>query len=516
MSVVVDSEPLRPMSVAEFGAFVRRHKAHRRAEAKWGSVAINEAEGASLLLLLEDQDTGALADGGWLSRLESLVRLEARIAALKATAIAAYDDSVKGISADLGHDRPEPGDRDSVAGERRWHGGVMRSVSDEIGLVLQVHRSAATRRIPQSWHLVRSYPATHAALAAGELTERAAFAIVDELNVLGDESKVRAVEARVLAWARTYSLQRIRQIARREVAKADPDASERCRRRAMRDRQITLQSSEFGAADLILSHDGVLSAKVMKRLSEAAIKFRRAGDERTMDQLRADIAINRLLGIPDHTANASTSDQGHTGTPTAGTSGGTRASGSNADANSGAGGGGVSGSGADRCGSAEADVVIHATAEELRALLADCRGTGGEVYSPDWLGPLPQAALRDAISRALRGASATGRLRVHLTDQPPDSDPDRYVPSRALDQWVRDRDRRCQFPGCNRPASYTDIDHRTAFSAGGRTTAANLHCLCRHHHRLKHRGGWKLERTDDGTCWISPTGRRYQVDDNDP
>ncbi|WP_133805855.1 HNH endonuclease signature motif containing protein, partial [Kribbella caucasensis] len=103
------------------------------------------------------------------------------------------------------------------------------------------------------------------------------------------------------------------------------------------------------------------------------------------------------------------------------------------------------------------------------------------------------------------------RLDIRVTDQPPASDPNRYTPSAALDRYVRLRDRTCRFPGCNRPAEFTDLDHRIAFTAGGRTTADNLQCLCRHHHRLKHEGGWKIHQHPDGThTWISPTGRRYR------
>jgi hypothetical protein len=79
-----------------------------------------------------------------------------------------------------------------------------------------------------------------------------------------------------------------------------------------------------------------------------------------------------------------------------------------------------------------------------------------------------------------------------------------------LDRYVRLRDRTCQFPGCNRPAEFTDLDHRMSFAAGGRTTAANLWCLCRHHHHLKHEGGWQIHLTPHGTyTWTSPTGRHH-------
>src|SRR5258707_10874583 len=109
------------------------------------------SRGAALFRAVVEQDTSALEDTGWLDRVEAITRLEARLAGLKAEAIAGYDDAQHGVSADLGHRHPEPGDRAATAGERRWHHGQLRSVSDEVGLVLGLHRGAATSRIHSSW-----------------------------------------------------------------------------------------------------------------------------------------------------------------------------------------------------------------------------------------------------------------------------------------------------------------------------------------------------------------------------
>jgi hypothetical protein len=211
-------------------------------------------------------------------------------------------------------------------------------------------------------------------------------------------------------------------------------------------------------------------------------------------------------------------------------------------------------------GGVEATVVIHATGAEVQALINGEVGTGGEVGHA---GPIPQSSLRKYLLKALAqrllpnlpttpsnsrlgaatyrarttygehdqsepnsghtscgGALTAGggsRIELRVTDQAPPSDPDRYLPSAALDRYVRWRDRTCQFPGCNRPAEFTDLDHRVAFAAGGRTTAANLWCLCRHHHRLKHEGGWRIHQNPDGSyTWTSPTGRRYRTKPTDP
>ncbi|TDO43260.1 hypothetical protein EV643_1181, partial [Kribbella sp. VKM Ac-2527] len=153
------------------------------------------AGGTALYDAVVSQDTTQLADGGWLDRVDAITRLEARLAALKAEAIAGFDRVLHGVSADLGHRYPEPGDREAAPGERRWHAGDLRSVSDEIGLVLNLHRGAATRRIHTSCELVHNFPATWHALLEGDLTERAAFTIVAELSVLDDLDDLRAAEA---------------------------------------------------------------------------------------------------------------------------------------------------------------------------------------------------------------------------------------------------------------------------------------------------------------------------------
>lgn len=480
----------------------------------------DHSRGADLYEHLVSQDTTDLTDLGWLDRLEIVTRLEARLAALKAEAITAFDDVLHGVSADLGHAHPEPGDRSASAGERRWHTGQLRSVSDEIGLVLHLHRGAATTRIHNSWELVHNYPATHAALAEGTLTERAAFTIVTELSSLEGSEQLRAAEEAVLDWARRHPLQRIKQIARREAARLDTRANDRRHERALDDRAVRMIVADDGTADVITTQDAVDAASVMTSLTRAALSRRRKGDPRTLDQLRADIALARLL---PRTKRA-TATPGTDATTDAGATSGAAAPEDAAPEDAGMdatiGAETVADTtvhadhGADADGGVGADtrVVIHATAAELENLINQSAGTGGQLEGH---GPIPQATLRKALAKALTHAvyrsSRLGPIEVQVTDQPPPSDPDRYIPSTALDRFVRQRDRICRFPGCNRPAEFTDLDHRQPFADGGRTTATNLHCLCRHHHRLKHEGNWMVRLNDDGSqIWTSPTGRRYR------
>ena len=83
----------------------------------------------------------------------------------------------------------------------------------------------------------------------------------------------------------------------------------------------------------------------------------------------------------------------------------------------------------------------------------------------------------------------------------------RYRPGDRLVALVRARDGRCRFPGCHVSARFCDLDHVRPWPIGG-TTAANMICLCRRHHRIKQSPGWRLRLRPDGTAtWTDPAGR---------
>ena len=119
-----------------------------------------------------------------------------------------------------------------------------------------------------------------------------------------------------------------------------------------------------------------------------------------------------------------------------------------------------------------------------------------------------QAVAADAGTVALGRllAQADGPLRALLADLPdPPPRTEGYRPTAAQERTVQARDRCCSFPGCSRRASRTDLDHRVPWPEGP-TSTANLHPLCRRHHRLKH-DGWRCVRQLDGsTTWTSPRG----------
>src|SRR3546814_668574 len=86
----------------------------------------------------------------------------------------------------------------------------------------------------------------------------------------------------------------------------------------------------------------------------------------------------------------------------------------------------------------------------------------------------------------------------------------KYRPPAPLRRLVRWRADRCMGPGCAIPASRCQIDHQVAWEDGGRTELSNLAPLCQGHHTIKHHGGWVVRQLPGGAIeWISPLGRRY-------
>ncbi len=91
-------------------------------------------------------------------------------------------------------------------------------------------------------------------------------------------------------------------------------------------------------------------------------------------------------------------------------------------------------------------------------------------------------------------------------------DADRRHPGAALRRHLQIRDRVCLGPGCRAPARCNDQDHTVDHARGGRTLAWNLGGVCRHDHRLKGDGGWRLTQPEAGHFrWTSRLGHIYQI-----
>ncbi|MBT2532657.1 DUF222 domain-containing protein, partial [Arthrobacter sp. ISL-48] len=142
-------------------------------------------------------------------------------------------------------------------------------------------------------------------------------------------------------------------------------------------------------------------------------------------------------------------------------------------------------------------------------------GAGEEPATLDGYGPIPASMARQLVAD---GAESFHRV---LTD-PRDGAPleigrTSYRVPTAMRQWLRIRDGKCPFPGCNNHSLDNEADHLLAWADGGTTGITNLGQPCHKHHRLKHTSAWKPTPATQNKPpgWVSPSGRHYQSEHQD-
>jgi hypothetical protein len=133
----------------------------------------------------------------------------------------------------------------------------------------------------------------------------------------------------------------------------------------------------------------------------------------------------------------------------------------------------------------------------------------------DGFGPAPASMARRLVAD---GAESFYRVLVDPRDGAPlEIGRTRYRLPETIKKWIRMRDGKCTFPGCNNRTADNDTDHLTAWEHGGTTGAGNLGQLCPKHHRLKHARPWipTPATTNEPPGWTSPTGRHYKPEQPD-
>jgi hypothetical protein len=131
--------------------------------------------------------------------------------------------------------------------------------------------------------------------------------------------------------------------------------------------------------------------------------------------------------------------------------------------------------------------------------LAALEGRSGGAELED-AGPItPEAARRLACDASVARVITGGR------SEPLDVGRKTSVVPAAIRRAVVVRDRRCRFPGCDRPHAWCDSHHVRHWADGGATALDNLVLLCRPHHRLVHQG-FGLEMRDGRPAFSRPDG----------
>ena len=323
--------------------------------------------------------------------------------------------------------------------------------ADEIRLALTLTRRAADDLVGTAFVVVERTPDAWAALRAGRIDLPRARVLAAETCALPEDT-CRQVIDQILPLAAELTTGQLRARVRRLVITVDPDAADRRQTEALTRRRLEHGLDSDGTATLTgrnLPPDRAATAAA--RIDALARATKRAGDTRTMDELRADLYLDILNGHP---------------TPD--------------------GSGGV----------------------ELVVPLATLTGLSQQPGEIKGWGPVLAEVARKVADNQRDGAwrftavDEDGGLVAHGGL--------RRRPTGREAAFVKARDRTCRAPGCRTPAHRADLDHTVAWEDGGPTTAANLGVLCRHCHGYKHSDGVEVEQPTPGTfVWRTRLGHTY-------
>lgn len=371
----------------------------------------------------------------------------------------------------------------------------------ELALALRLPESTVSSRVRRTAVLTRCFPRLAEAHADGEVSRWHVDVMLELFERCSEDVRSAADEA-LTPRALALDPSRFRSVARRWRARHAAPVTPEARRAAVADRHVTVTPADDHLAWLSALLPAEQAYAAFHRISDLAAEVQGPDDERSLPQLRADV-MSALLIDPD-ARDASRpvraaprqlpdQDQRHPGRT-------------------------------DGCDDpSDADQVDADLSGSRKSLPDGARGIRATVVLTvpvlTLLGHDDEPAVLEGhgpidIETARRlAADAPSFIRV-LTDPHTGAvlsvGRRRYAVPGDLRTALAVRDVTCRFPGCARRAARCDVDHSTAWAAGGETAADNLAHLCRKHHRLKHLGRWHVTHRRGGELvWQTPSGRRY-------
>lgn len=224
-------------------------------------------------------------------------------------------------------------------------------------------------------------------------------------------------------------------------------------RRRHRSRSVHTRSTGDGMGSLTIDTDLVSVTLAEHHLDALARDARSAGDERTLEQLRADLAIDLLTGR----ATAATGTDGP-----------------------------AEGDGRSAVGRWARPVINVTVPVQTVMGLSDEPGRMGDQTLPAslvrHLAAQPESTWYRLLTDGARGVELSTTA---------------YRPTAAIWREVVARQPTCFAPTCERPATECELDHATPYPAGD-TSTVNLGPGCGQHHRSKHASGASLRPGRDG------------------
>jgi hypothetical protein len=325
--------------------------------------------------------------------------------------------------------------------------------ASEVALALSITEHRAGAIVSAANALIARLPRMLNLMDDGRLDLYRAMKVTDATAWLSRDH-VRVVDATLEDRVPGRNATQVRRAAAYAAAKADPEGAAQRTERSLVERRLAMHHQDTGVTSLSINNAPTEKATAAyARIDRAARALKTPDESRTLDQLRADIAMDLLL--------------------------------------SGMGG-----------PSERTEVFLHVD-------LATYLGVNDSPAILSGRGPIAASVARRIIS----GSDTT--LRRVLTDprsgQAIELSPTRYPLDPAHDEFVRVRDRECRQPGCTRPAQNCGVEATRA--QGEPAEAADQPVTyCSRHRKLKGQPGWNYEVTPDGTVNVAtPAGRTHST-----
>jgi len=347
-----------------------------------------------------------------------------------------------------------PGDADSPV-ERGFE--EIEYAAVEVAAALTLTRRSSEGQLNRAVSLTGRLLRVLRAFSRGEIDLAKVGVFDQQLGHLPDET-VDEVLDRVLEQASGLTTGQLRAGVARLVLETDPDGAKSSFLEGLEERKVCTYANPDLTGNFVISSADPAALAVARRHVEETARHVRSIDDtgRTLDQIRADVALDLLSGKCGHYRHA------------------------------------------NRVGGGRTNVTVSA---ETLARLSDepgeldgygpvfaeiARKTVRENIDGEWVFTVMDNGTPVATGSLARRPTASQRRRVEA-DYPT-----------------------CVMVGCRQPAHDCDLDHRKPVCEGGPTHNHNLGPLCRHHHMVKHHSRWRVRRLPNGDHqWTSPLGHTY-------
>ncbi len=304
----------------------------------------------------------------------------------------------------------------------------------EVGAALKWTRRTAENEMEFAVDMRSRLPQVWAALVEGRIDVRRAKVMVYATTHLSAGAAREVIDS-IIDRADRYTTGQLGARIRRLCIDANPEDAQQRYQSAVEQRRVATQADEDGTANIFaLDLPPDRAGAAMSRINRLARELLGEGETRTIDQLRADVFLDLLVGHGEAT------------------------------------------------GSGRGTVHLHADLPTLAELNQSAGELGG-------YGPVISDIARQV---AQQQQDSTWQWTVYESESgsPVATGTTRRRPNAQQKRSVLAVNRTCIFPGCRMPAADSDVDHRVRWADSHTTKAEDLAPLCRRHHRFKDDGGW--------------------------